>query len=180
MNTKITKDLHLKARWLSDPIMYTIFYKIGDQVWDMQEVGRDGYYVDKPTNPTKPGSAFVYWCEEGEDMPFDFETTVINKNVTLKARFLVGDMPNGQIKFYLGIMTGNSFVTGITSSQQQITASAGDTISLPKLNSPVGYDFLGWANATTGEKYLVEDYSNLADYKFTYDGNALVLYALWD
>ena len=182
INTKITSDLHLKARWVSDPILYTVFFKVGDQVCDMQEVGRDGYYASRPVNPAKANSTFVYWSIEGTNEPFDFDATIIDKNVTLKAKFIVGGTADGQIKFHLGVLTGNVSVNGITSAQQQITANANDEILLPKLSITgyVDYTFIGWVNATTGQKYLIADYPNLADYKFTYDGKALMMYALWD
>ena len=83
--------------------------------------------------------------------------------------------------FYLSTLSGNTYISGINSSQQLITANVGDEITLPKLTVPstIGYDFLGWVNGTTGEKYMIADYSDLAEYKFTYQGNALVMYALW-
>ncbi len=175
------KDLTLKARWESDPDLYTIKYIIGDQVYLEQEIGYDGYYAVKPTNPTKENRVFVYWCLEGKDEPFDFDATEITKDITLKARFIIDTLAEGQIKFYLGVLSGSAYVDGITSSEQKISKKAGDVVSLPKLTAPLlDYEFLGWVNATTGEKYLIADYSNLNEYKFIYDGNPLVMYAIWE
>jgi len=177
--TKVKNSITLKARWESDPTLYTIFYKIGNEIYDMEEIGRSGYYATKPTNPTKDNSAFVYWCLEGTNEPFDFSTTEITQNITLKAKFLTDSITDGQIKFYLGSQAGKFEVDGINSSQQKISANVGDVISLPRLTAPYN-DFLGWVNATTGEKYLIAEYPNLSDYKFTYDGSPLVMYAIWE
>ena len=178
--TRPEGNITLTACWESDATLYTIYYKIGDELYQRQEIGRDGYFAEKPENPTKDGYVFLYWyLEDTNKDPFDFSSTEITKTITLKAYFVSGELTDGQIKFSYGILTGNSFVSGMNSKQQKITANAGDTISLLRLYMPYGYDFLGWVNATTGEKYLVEDYPNLADYKFTYDGKPLVMYAIW-
>lgn len=173
---KVESNITLRARWENS---HTIVYKIGNEVVEYQEVEKNTY-ATKPTNPTKDNSAFAYWCLEGTNEPFDFSTTEITNNITLKAKFLAGSITDGQIKFYLGSQAGNSMVSGITAGQQNISASAGDTITLPRLSiTPVSWaKFLGWVNATTDEKYLVEDYPD--DYSFVYDGTPLLLYAIWE
>ena len=180
-NSLVESDITLKARWQSDPTLYTIFYKIGDAIYDMQEIGRNGYYATKPENPIIEDKTFVYWYLEnkkGESKkePFDFSETEITKNITLKALVLSSGMQEGQIKFYLGVLTGQN--AGGISGMQNITAKAGDEILLPVLIPELGDEFYGWVNATTGEKYLMEDYEKREDYKFIYDGSPLVMYAL--
>ena len=173
-------DITLKAHWESDPVLYLISYKIGDELYTTQEIGRDGYYATKPQNPTKEGMIFAYWHLEGKSEPFIFDENEIKKHITLKATFLVGDIEDGNIKFYLGTETGNTMINGFDASKQNITASAGDTISLPKLSTHGNFaKFRGWINATTGEKYLVENYQT-SNYSFVYDGTALLMYAIWE
>ncbi len=172
-------DITLKARWDSDPTLYLITYKVGDEIYIAQEIEK-GSCATKPQNPTREGRAFAYWHLEGESEPFIFDENRINKHITLKATFLVGEIEDGNIKFYLGTETGNTMISGITESQQNIRASADDTILLPKLSLPGSFaKFRGWINATTGEKYLVEDYQT-SEYSFVYDGTALVMYAIWE
>ena len=54
--TKVTQNITLKARWESDPTLYTVHYKIEDQIYISQDIGYDGYYAVKPTNPKKQGT----------------------------------------------------------------------------------------------------------------------------
>ncbi len=111
--TRPDGNITLTARWESDVTLYTIYYKIGDELYQKQDIGRDGYYATKPVNPTKSGSTFVYWCLEGTKEPFDFSSTEITKSITLNAHFVLGELQDGQIRFVYGILAGNTFVSGI-------------------------------------------------------------------
>ncbi|MBE7081983.1 MAG: hypothetical protein E7372_05450 [Clostridiales bacterium] len=172
---KVKGDITLKVRWAYSS---TVTYKVGDEIIGYQQVTKETYTTKPLENPTKEGITFVYWRLDGQDEPFNFNTTKITNDITLKARFLDGEVQQGQIKYYLGVLTGKQ-VEGINSSTQLITAQAGDTIALPVVKPVVQTnEFYGWVNATTGEQYLLADYEDKSLYSFVYDGQPLVMYAL--
>ena len=175
---KVKKDITLKARWESDPILYTLTYKIDDSIYCMHEIGRDGYFATKQLNPTKENYYFVYWSVENQKGPFDFQQPV-TKDMTLKPKFVQGQVADGQVKFYYDDFARKDYVT-FANLPTSCTANVGDEIQLPiiKPTSSSSDEFYGWVNATTGEKYLFAGDKETEDYKFTYDGQAVVLYAI--
>ncbi len=177
VNYKVNSNITLKAYWKEYTGTYTITYKVGDEVYCEQEVDINTY-ATKPTNPTQEGRSFIYWYSDLDDGAFDFATTKIRKDIILYAKFLLDEVVDGQILYYLDGASIN--ISGLPAGGS-ITAQSGDTVQLPILVPEIEEDeFLGWVNATTGEKYLIKDYQNSADYKFVYDGKALLMYALWN
>ncbi len=172
-NKSVNRNMTLKARWAYSN---TVTYKVDDKEIVYQQVMQDALTV-KPTNPTKENRIFTYWRLEGEKEPFDFENTVITKNITLKAHFIVGNLEEGQIMFYLGVLTGENPL-GMTSSMQKQTAQVGQEILLPVIYPQMGDEFYGWVDGNSGKKYLMKDYQKREDYKFVYDGKPLLMYAL--
>ena len=167
---KVTSDITLYAYWTTT---CTVTYKILDEVVGTEQIDVNEY-IKRPAAPVQEGYIFVYWYLEGQTEAFEFETTKMTKNITLKAKFIMGDVEDGQIKFYLNIFAGMQNVTD-NDFVALFSAEAGK-VKLPKL-FPKYDKFLGWVNATTGEKYLVEDYVG-EEYAFDYDGKALLLYAI--
>ena len=169
-NYKVSENITLYAYWTDT---CTITYKIGDEIVGTEEIGVNEY-LTRPAKPSQDNCIFVYWHIEGVERAFEFETTKLNKNITLKAKFIIGDVEDGQIKFYLDVFANQQNVVD-SDFVSLLTAEKGK-VKLPKLHPR--YDkFLGWVNATTGEKYLVEDYIG-KEYEFDYDGKALLLYAI--
>ncbi len=172
---KVKGDITIKARWA---FSHTVTYKVGDETFLYQQI-MDKNLATRPTeNPTKENYFFVYWHLENEDGPFDFQTS-IEKATTLKAKFVQGKVEQNQVKFYYGDFSRKVYVT-TANLPSMVTANAGDEIQLPviKPTSSSGDEFYGWVNATTGEKYLLANYSSQSDYKIAYNGEPLVLYAI--
>ncbi len=174
---KVNSDITLKACWIDS---YTVFFKVGNDIVNTQNVALNNNGINKPiNNPTQENNEFVYWSLEDKSEPYEFGTK-ITKNITLKAIFVLDtNLEDGQIMFYYDGFAGKNYVTNANLPSIK-TANEGDRVSLPVISPPSSSsdEFYGWVNATTGEKYLIEDYQDLSNYAFDYDGKAVVLYAI--
>ena len=80
-NTKVTKNITLKATWKANPSYTAIFNTDGgSSISSITVVG--GSKIPKPEDPVKVGYTFKEW--HLNDKVYDFNS-VINSNITLKA-----------------------------------------------------------------------------------------------
>ena len=126
-NTKVTKDIILKAIWEK-----LVFYKVvfdsdgGTKVNDL-EVGRNKT-VAKPNDPTKSGYKFVGWYLGNNEYNFN---TKVTGNITLKAKWE---------KYY-----SVSFdLNGGTGNFNTVNVVAGSKLEKPNDPTRTGYTFTGW------------------------------------
>ena len=77
-NTKITKNIVLKAYYIKNPNKYTVTFTDGVESQSVVE----GEKVNRPTNPKKDGYTFIEWQLDGQT--FDFNTP-IKSNINLTA-----------------------------------------------------------------------------------------------
>jgi len=117
----------------------------------------DGNLILRPNNPTKEGYVFVNWYTDDElTTPFDF-TTVIEDDIVLYARYVIGEY---SISFDTN---GGSFITPIVGSYN-------DIVQEPTEPTRAGYTFVAW--------YADEELTTL----YTFDnlpGENITVYAKW-
>ncbi|MCL2557933.1 MAG: InlB B-repeat-containing protein, partial [Treponema sp.] len=156
-NRTISSNLALKAKWSEVPVFYVIFDPDdGEPVPNALPV-REGGFATKPANdPEKTGWIFLYWHEEDEDDPFDFESTLIVGEITLKAKWEEANVV--------------SFNYGYDDKVERKTVRTGDKVTEPQGLTRNGYVFIDWyteAALTT---------------KFDFDAEitqSITLYAKW-
>ncbi len=103
----------------------------------------NGKTVAKPSNPTKDGSTFVGWyTSKSYDTVFDFEHTVVTKDLTVYARYVENEVGKSEytVKYYL---EDQLYETTQTVS--------GKILSLP-VPTQQGKEFVGWWVSLTGNK----------------------------
>ena len=83
-NTKVTKDITLKAKWVEDKNLKKYEVKFDSNGGSKVETKTvvEGKTVSKPTNPTKANHEFVEWQLNGKTYNFSSKVT---GNITLKA-----------------------------------------------------------------------------------------------
>ena len=131
-NTKITKDITLKAVWKKfDPTVkkYTVTFNVDGGSSIENEIIEENNVINKPNNPTKEGYKFIEWQLDGK--PFDFNTK-ITKDITLKANWK-------KIIFYTV-----TFDTDGGNNISSLKIEENNTISKPGNPTKEGYRFIGW------------------------------------
>lgn len=90
-NTKITKNITLKATWKKNedkPVVevkkYTVTFEAGPETSIPSQSVEEGKKVSKPSNPTWSGYEFSHWSILPNDSEYDFNNPV-NSNITLSA-----------------------------------------------------------------------------------------------
>ena len=136
-STPITSDITLKAKWDGQVFIVSFDSDGGTEIND-QYIYKYGYAIE-PTNPKKDSCIFAGWFID--DTKFDFTSTQINADITLKAKwtqiFTVTFDSNGGT-----ITIGGTNMTDWTSQ-----ALDGKTITKPRNNpSKENYTFIGWYN----------------------------------
>lgn len=82
-STPITSNINLNAKW--DKVYFSItFDSNGGTDVDSLLINKYGY-IKEPTKPTKESYRFIGWFID--DVKFDFESTQITKDITLKAKW---------------------------------------------------------------------------------------------
>jgi len=101
-NTPINENTTIYAVW--EPVYTVVFNSNGGSTVNSQTVDK-GAKITKPADPTKGGCTFVCWLKNGSE--FKFDTTPINENTTLIAKWsyttsysIGGKGPAGGIIFY--------------------------------------------------------------------------------
>src|SRR5690554_2106821 len=85
-DSPVTESFTLYALWgLEDDTYFEVSFdsKGGSSVEPISVV--EGGKVQKPSNPTKEGYDFLYWYKDNENTPFNFDTTIIDGDITLNA-----------------------------------------------------------------------------------------------
>ncbi len=148
------RNVSLKAKWTIN--QYSIsFDSNGGTI--VATITKDfGTSVVEPTAPTKPGSNFLGWFEEGSSIAYVF-STIEARNVLLKAKW--GDAEEHSI----------IFDSDGGSSVDTIIKRTGLSISAPTNPTKTGYSFAGW----------FEEGSNVAYVFSTMENRNIVLKAKW-
>ena len=127
-NTKITKDITLKANW-KKIIFYTVTFDTdgGNNISSLKI--EENNTISKPGNPTKEGYRFIGW--QLDEKLFDFNTKII-KDITLKA-------------IWEKIVTYTvTFDADGGSNVDKIVVEENNTINKPNNPTKDGYDFIEW------------------------------------
>ena len=88
-NTKVTKDITLKAKWEAKPGVqtYTVTFDFNDgKTESVKKTVNAGETVAKPTDPTRDDYTFKGWYLDGATESYDFSQPV-NADITLKAKW---------------------------------------------------------------------------------------------
>ena len=83
--TKVTKNIKLKAIYVKDTEFYTVTFESDGKVIETKKV-EEGQKVEKPKDPTKEGYKFKEW--QLEEKTYDFDKEVVTGNITLKASYV--------------------------------------------------------------------------------------------
>ena len=95
-NSKVTKDITLKATWEKAKVTYTVkFDSAGGTAVASQTVAENGK-ASTPSVPKKTGYLFNGWYYNGKEYNFN---SVVTSNITLKAQWVIVKYT---IKFYDG------------------------------------------------------------------------------
>ena len=130
-STPITSDITLKAKWDGQVFIVSFDSDGGTEIND-QYIYKYEYAIE-PTNPKKDSCIFAGWFID--DTKFDFTSTQINADITLKAKWT-------QIFTVTFDSNGGTNMTDWTSQ-----ALDGKTITKPRNNpSKENYTFIGWYN----------------------------------
>ena len=128
-NTKITANIKLYAKWTANT--YTITFDANGGECELPSMTVSyGEKVTPPT-PVKESYLFLGWFLEG-DIPFNFTTVNILKDVTLTAKWYLNE-------FYI---TYN--LDGGTNNPKNVEKFSADVTVLLYSPTKTGYDFEGW------------------------------------
>ena len=165
----VDEKVTLYAQWVAiDQFVTVTFDSDGGSPVDPIQVKR-GEFASQPDYPSKAGFEFDGWFADGADEAFDFYSTAIDDNITLKAKWT---SPTYIIHFYAnGALGGNmSSIDFKGGNSTQLTAN--------KFIFP-GYTFVGWNTNEQGTGKEVEDKATVDETTFTYVDNTITLYAQW-
>lgn len=162
-NMKITKDITLKANWLSsDAKTFIVHFDTdgGSKIDDMiVEVGKE---LVLPSNPTKKGYTFDSWVDsKGKEVKDNAVLDVDDEEITLLAKWVKAD----EKKTYVV-----TFDTKGGSSISKMTVDCSKYLKLPKNPTKKGYTFVRWEDKNGTPIY---NDANLACENIT-------LYAVWE
>ena len=142
-STPITSDITLKAKWDGQVFIVSFDSDGGTEITD-QYIYKYGF-AQKPTNPKKDSCIFAGWFLN--DIKFDFTSTQINADITLKAKWT-------QIFTVTFDSDGGTNMT-------DWTVLDGETISKPTTPSKENYTFIGWFNGESEFDFSTPITSNL-------------------
>ena len=132
-NEEVSSNLTLKAKWTK---AYTVSFDTDGGNTISPLLVREGQKATPPATPSKESYQFICWCKDGN--PFDFNTTPINSDISLKAKW----------KELTYLVTFN-YDNGSANTYQDIKAKA--LATEPELPKRSGYTFLGWFYSTDEE-----------------------------
>lgn len=133
-NTKVTKDITLKAKWRDLEKVTVIFANDDGSVYLTSSV-LEGNTISKPADPVKNGYTFKEW--QLNNKAFDFKTKIM-QSITLKATFT-----KDPVKY---TVTFNS--NGGTNVASQ-TVTEGGKATKPANPTKENNTFIGWFNGET-------------------------------
>lgn len=151
----------LEAYQNADKLAVT--FKVDNEAYLVQLVDLLGYPTE-PTEPTKENHDFLGWSLNGTDV-VDVTTIQISNNTTFIAIF--EEKPKYTINFYK-----NEEKTELLTSFELYRDTILETV--PEIECPVGYEFLGWYNSETDtilpSEYVIQHSANFIP-KFEYVGS---------
>lgn len=140
----IEKTKGALTKWLNRPGgPYKIQFFAEGKLVATQTI-QDGNAVEEPERPSKPFHAFQGWFLEDEDSPYEFGTTIENRNLAFVARF--EEIPQRIVFYDADSEEFSSF---------ELTRTAREEIEKPE-EDPYkwGYRFVGWS--LVGDEETVE------------------------
>ena len=146
---------------------YTITYNTnGGTATVSEQKVKFGEQLTQPENPTYKGYTFIGWyIDEEASTPFDFNTTMPAKNITLIAKW--------QVNIYEIIFNSNGGQG--TMNNQKLTYNKSANLDNNKFTR-TGYTFAGWSDTENGPvKY--EDNTQVTN---LIDSGSINLYAVWN
>lgn len=129
--TKITKDINLKAKWIEDKKLkqFTVKFNSNGGSKIAEQIIAKGDKVVKPKNPNKENAIFKEWQLNGKT--YDFNTPVID-DITLDAVW------NAIIKYTV------TFDSNGGSPVESQTINNNGKVNKPQNPTKEGYIFMGW------------------------------------
>ncbi len=165
INTVITSDITLYAKWEAKPVetdkVKVIFNSKGGSSVDSYENITIGSKIPKPSDPVREGYTFLGWFKDTEGTlkeKFDFNQDVITESITLYAKW---DVKKYTIQFE---SNGGTIVPS-----QEVPAGA--FAIRPTTPTREGYLFVGW--------YRDAGFDNEFDFINTKIEENMYLYAKW-
>lgn len=133
--TKVTKDITLKAEWVSNDVekITAEFNTDGGNIID-NIIMEKGKIILLPIEPVKEGYLFIGWFDQNNN--FITKNMIVNNNITLKAKWLKKDAKTKTIIFNTD--GGNNI--------ENILVENGKEILLPVNPTKEGYVFAGWVD----------------------------------
>ncbi len=173
ISTSLSQDSAI-ARFAPETALYSVEVKTvdprsGSIISTAQDMVAENGSISRPANPSDyTGYRFVDWYEKDEHgdflaEAFDFSAP-ISDDVVIYSKY---EKINYTIPFYVVQYTGNE-TTDVAENSSQ-TVQIDDTVTLPQLSLPEGYDFINWyaGNITDGE--MVFNTSKPFSNSFVYD-----------
>ena len=112
---------------------YTITFDTDGGSTVKEQKVEEGAKVSKPADPTRVGHEFENWYLANTQTPFDFDNTLVNQDMTIKAKWNVN-----QYSISFDTDGGNPLTI------DTITKDFGSTVSQPNAPTKRGYTFRGW------------------------------------
>lgn len=140
-NTKITKNITLKAVWKvenDDQIEYTVTFDTDGGNDIASQTVASGSKATVPTKPTKNGYTFVKWQLNGSDYDFD---TVVSSSITLKAVWTKNEDKKSEDEVTKYTVT---FDSNGGSSVTKKTIVSGNKVSKPTDPTKANNKFVKW------------------------------------
>lgn len=152
-------DITAYAHWT--PIEYTLTFDTGVEGIDVDPVTGyyDSYFPDPEVTPERWGYTFAYWYADDENVPYDFDATLVTGDLTLNAKWI----PDQYTIVY--VENGGPDIANGTVYHDQIPTA-------PEMSIRTGYTFAGW---------FLDD--GTFEQEFMFDTPAagnLILYAKWE
>ncbi len=119
--TPVTGPLTLKVKWIIN--QFTVTFMDGEKVLSaLTQMVDYGAKAAEPEKPTKDGTAFVGWFEDGSETAYSFDTPV-KGGLTLKAHWndngLTATASNGEAEETLYFGSGKTVVMNVIASAQE-------------------------------------------------------------
>lgn len=168
-DTKITKTTTLYAKWEEVDEMFTVTFDLnyeGAEVMPEDQQINNGEYAERPDDPKREGYEFAGWFTDKEcTAEFDFETTTIDKDITLYAKWEGAKKAVYTVSFDLNYEGAES----VPENQQ---VNAGERADIPEEPNRIGFNFAGWYTDPDCEDEYLFSFESEIDKDIT-------LYAKW-
>ena len=133
---RVTGSITLHARWIEDAVpIFTVAFATGTGSPINTQMVALGDTVTRPKNPVHPDSTFAGWYKDSKlTSLWNFPTDLVDRNVTLYARWIELVRPTCTV----------TFVTGTEARIDPQTVAQGDTAVRPTNPTKTGHTFNGW------------------------------------